>query len=99
MVEALYTVVAKGLKEAIKGSAENIPKNTKLDIPAILTWVYSFAGIVAVGFIVYGAISYAMSQGDPGKIKQASQTIAFAFVGLLVVLLAAAITYFIASAA
>ena len=40
-----------------------------------------------------------MTQGDPGKIKQAGQTIAYAAIGLAVVLLAAAITNFIAGAA
>lgn len=80
-------------------AADNIPKNTDLNIVSVLNWVYAFAGLVAAGFIVYGAVNYAMTQGDPGKIKQAGQTIAFALIGLAVVLLAAAITNFIASAA
>ncbi|MBR1875413.1 hypothetical protein IJ798_03500 [Candidatus Saccharibacteria bacterium] len=80
-------------------AAENIPKNTDLNIFGVLNWIYAFAGLVAAGFIVYGAVNYAMTQGDPGKIKQAGQTIAYAAIGLAVVLLAAAITNFIAGAA
>ena len=76
-------------------NAKNIPKNTNIDVPSILNWVYAFAGLVAVGFIVYGAVNYALTQGDPGKIKQAGQTIAFAIIGLVVVLLAAAITNYV----
>ena len=48
---------------------------------------------------MYGAINYVTTQGDPGKIKQAGQTIAFAVIGLAVVLLAAAITNFVMNAA
>ena len=87
------------LKSSLSGATQNMPKNTSVEIVGILNWVYAFAGLVAAGFIVYGAINYVMTQGDPGKIKQASQTIAFAIVGLIIVLLAAAITNFIAGAA
>ena len=76
----------------------NIPKNSDLDVKAILNWIYALTGIVAVGFIVYGAVNYVMSQGEPGKIKQASQTIVFAVIGLIVVLLAAALTNFVIGA-
>lgn len=87
------------LKSSLSGATQNMPKNTSVEIVGILNWVYAFAGLVAAGFIVYGAINYVMTQGDPGKIKQASQTIAFAVVGLIIVLLAAAITNFVAGAA
>lgn len=61
----------------------------------VLFWVYGLAGLIAVAVIVYGGIKYTMSQGDPGKMKQASQILAFAIVGLIVVLLAGAITAFL----
>lgn len=60
----------------------------------ILYWVYGAAGLIAVAVIVYGGIKYIMSQGDPGKTKQASQILAYAVIGLVVVLLAGAITAF-----
>lgn len=87
------------MKSSLSGAASNMPHNNNIEVVDVLNWVYAFAGLVAVGFIVYGAVNYAMTQGDPGKIKQASQTIAFAVVGLVIVLLAAAITTFIAGAA
>ncbi len=87
------------VKSHLQTAANNMPHNNSVDITLIMNWFYALAGIVAVGFIVYGAINYAMTQGDPGKIKQASQTIAYAVVGLVIVLLAAAITNFIAGAA
>lgn len=81
------------------GIKDQIPQNKGFNITGILNFVYAFAGLVAVGFIVYGAVNYAMTQGDPGKIKQAGQTIAFAIIGLIVVLIAAAVTNFVAGAA
>ena len=86
-------------KSAISGAVDNIPKNTDFNVAAALNFVYAMGGIVAVGFIVYGAVNYVTTQGDPGKIKQAGQTIAFALIGLAVILLAAAITNYIAGAA
>lgn len=64
-------------------------------ITNIFTWAYSVAGIVAVAFIVYGGIQYLLSQGDPGRTRKATLTIIYAVAGLLVVLLAAAITLFV----
>ena len=55
-------------------------------------WAYTVAGLVAVAFIIYGGIKYVISQGDPGKTRSATQTIIYAVVGLIVVLMAAAIT-------
>lgn len=85
--------------DGLNNAADNIPKNTDLNIISVFNWIYALMGLVAVGFIVFGAVNYAMTQGDPGKIKQAGQTIAYAAIGLAVVLLAAAITNFIAGAA
>jgi hypothetical protein len=57
--------------------------------------VFSVAGIIAVGFIMYGGVRYAISQGEPGKIKQAQDTILYAVIGLMVTLMAYAITIFV----
>lgn len=60
-------------------------------------WAYTVAGIVAVAFIVKGSVTYLLSSGDPRKIHQATMSIIYAVIGLVVVLLAAAITNFILS--
>lgn len=67
-------------------------------ITNIFTWAYSVAGIVAVIFIIRGAFDYMTSQGDPSKVKKATQSIIFAVVGLVIVILAAVITSFITGA-
>lgn len=58
----------------------------------VFNWAYSMAGLVAVIFIIKGGIDYMLSQGEPGKIQQATRGIMYAVIGLVVVLLAAFIT-------
>ena len=92
------------MKEIIKILAadewvNNIPNtDSTFSFNFVLNWVYTIVGLVAVVYIIYSASVYLTAQGDPGKIKQAGQSIAFAVVGLLVVLLAAVITNFVFSA-
>ena len=63
----------------------------------ILNIVYLVIGIVAVVMIILGGISYATSQGDPGKVKKGKDTIMYGIIGLVIVLLAFAITNFVLS--
>lgn len=70
---------------------------SKVQVQNAFNWAYTVAGIVAVAFIVYGGIKYVVSQGDPGKTRSATQTIIYAVVGLIVVLMAAAITALVTS--
>ena len=83
-------------RESINHSLERAPRNEHFEIVPLLNWVYAIAGLVAAGFIIYGAVNFLMAQGESAKIKQASQTIAFAVIGLIVVLIATAVTNFIA---
>lgn len=86
------------IQSHLTNAAENMPRFTGLNVTNILNSIYAFAGLIATGFIVYGAINYVNAQGDPGKIRSGGQTIAFALIGLVVVILAAAITNFVAGA-
>lgn len=61
-------------------------------------WAYSMAGVIAVIFIIKASFDYVMSRGDPGKTKSAMQGIIYAVVGLVIVILAAAITAFVLNA-
>ncbi|MBR2726082.1 hypothetical protein IKE87_02340 [Candidatus Saccharibacteria bacterium] len=62
-----------------------------------IQWFFGFAGIVAVVFVLIGGVSYMTSAGDPGKIKQAKQTITYALIGLAIVGLAEVITAFVSN--
>ncbi len=61
----------------------------------IISWVLAAAGLIAVGVIVYGAIKFLLAQGQPDKIKQAKEIVAYALIGLVVVALAFAIVNFV----
>jgi len=62
------------------------------DVPLILLAVVDdllrVAGIVAVGFVIYGAIQYVVSQGEPDKTTKARMTILNSLIGLAIALVA-----------
>ncbi len=64
----------------------------------VLNTVYFWLGILAVVFIIIGGYNYTMSQGDPGKVAKAKSTILYAIIGLVIALMAFAITSFVLSA-
>lgn len=71
-------------------SADGLVKN-------ILNAVYYAAGIVAVGMIVFSGYKYVLSSGNPDKIKKAKDTLLYAVIGIIVVLIAFVITNFVIS--
>ena len=52
-------------------------------------------GLIAVIFVMYGGVRYILSQGEPENTRSALQTIINAFIGLAIVIVAAAIVAFI----
>lgn len=86
--DQLRTEIEKKLPNSSSGADQNLINN-------VLNISYAFIGVVAVGFIIYGGIQYSISNGDPGKITKAKHTIMYSLIGLLIVMLAAAITFFI----
>ena len=63
-----------------------------------VTWVFISLGIVGVIILIYGGIQMILSQGDAGKTQQARQTIVYAVIGIIVVLMAGAIVNFVIAA-
>ncbi len=61
-----------------------------------LTTVYIWAGIVCVIMIIIGGVRYTTSAADSAGVKSAKNTILYGIVGLVIILMAAAITQFIA---
>ncbi len=62
-------------------------------IPVIFSqlvyWAFSFAGIVAVFFIIWGGIKLLNSGGDKTQVAEAKKTLTFAIIGLIIILLSA----------
>ena len=67
-------------------------------VRTIINTIIFIVGILAVVMIVIGGINYALSQGDPGKVKKAKDTILYGVIGLVVALLAFAIVTFVLQA-
>lgn len=65
----------------------NAPSNDRL-IGIVLKQVFAAAAAIAIISIVLAGIRYTLSTGDPGKIKQAKDTILYSVIGLAVAILA-----------
>ncbi|MDB5177183.1 MAG: conserved rane protein of unknown function [Candidatus Saccharibacteria bacterium] len=76
----------------LAGAPSGIQQN---QVESLLMTVYVIAGIVAVMAIIYGGVRYTLSGGDSGNVKSAKDTILYAIVGLVVIMMAAAITDFV----
>lgn len=57
-------------------------------INAVIGWVLLLVGAIAVLFLVWGGIKYVTSAGNKDKAESAKQTITYAVIGLIVVILA-----------
>jgi hypothetical protein len=64
-------------------------------IDTAINAIFYVAGAVAVLIIIIGGIGYIASTGDPGRITKAKNTILYAVIGLVVVILARAIVAFV----
>ncbi len=65
-------------------------------VASVLEMLLRIATLVAIGFVVYGGVTYTLSQGSPDKTKEALKTIINALVGLAISIVSAALVGFIA---
>lgn len=71
------------------------------DVPLVLLAIVDdllrIAGLVAVIFVIYGAIKYTASQGDPEGVAKAQSTVINALVGMVIAMVAVAFVSFISN--
>lgn len=65
---------------------------------ALIEILLFLAGMIAVGYVIYGGIQYVASQGEADKTSSAKQTIENALVGMVIAMTAIAIVSFIGNA-
>jgi hypothetical protein len=65
-------------------------------IQTVFTVAYSIAGVISFGYLVYGGYKIIMSTGDPQKMKEGQNTVAYALIGLVLVVSTAVIFNFVA---
>ncbi len=63
-------------------------------VASVLLTIFGVIGVIAVIFVVIGGFKYTTSQGDPGRVQQAKNTIMFSLIGLVITVSAFAITGF-----
>ena len=98
--------VCKGRYIGIPAWYNNLPCDG--DVPVITSlmqlWIIALniaemfiimAGYLAIAFFAWGGFTYLTSQGDPGKLAAAKNTILNAIIGLVIVLSATAIIEFV----
>ena len=73
------------------------PGDLMLVFLAIIDILLRAAGLIAIGFVIFGGIQYVTSQGEPDKTKKAQGTIVNALIGLVITVISAAIVAFIGS--
>ena len=70
-------------------------RNLNSVVQTIVNTIIFAVGIIAVIMVIMGGIQYSTSQGDPGKVKKAKDTILYGIIGLAVAILAFAIVNFV----
>jgi hypothetical protein len=100
----MANVIFNTIRVVLSGGASNtvtvegvklIQADATVEVMDIIGWVVGIAGVVALGFVVLGALSYMTANGDAGKLVKAKNTILYALIGLLIVGLAEAIVAFV----
>lgn len=71
------------------------PSDVPLVLLAIIDDLLRIVGLVAVAFIIVGAIQYMTSQGSPDGTAKAQSTIVNALIGLIIAIVAIAFVSFI----
>lgn len=81
----------------IKGLPNKTSDGGASVLDSVLNLAYFTSGVVAVIVLIIAGFMYVTSNGDPGKVKTAKNAILYTVVGIIFVLMAAAITAFVRS--
>lgn len=98
-----YRYLNDGVRMAeVNGTCEFVDGfNIRQDLPlvtlGVLDILIRLAGMVAVGFVIWGGIQLVTSQGDAEGVTRGRKTIINALIGLVVALFATTIVAFVGS--
>lgn len=78
------------------GYSEALKKLTPAGVAAtVLLQVLTMLGVVFIGLVIYGGMTWITASGNEQRLERAKDTVRTAIIGLVVVLAAYAISYFI----
>lgn len=100
---AIVYLTARTLGYKHPGSLQNHqPGSLPGTVPPILGGIanilFTFAGAIAVGFIIVGGYRYVTSQGNQELVEKAKKTLLYAIIGLIVIFISAVLFNLVASA-
>lgn len=85
-----------GIPSNVKEKLNQLPHvNSEQAQANIVDYLLYLVGIVAVVMIIVSAVQMTTSAGDAGKVAKAKNTLLYAIIGLVVVVLAYAIVHFV----
>lgn len=77
------------------GYDTNNVKTPESYISKIITIILSFIGVLFLGFTIYAGITWMTAAGKEEKVTKAKEMMSESIIGLIIVLVAYALTYFI----
>lgn len=92
------TILARTLPKKVgdtNDAGNGADDNLTGDITGIINAVIGIIGVVALITIILGGVQYMTANGDASKIKKAKEIILYGVIGLIIVILSAAIVNFI----
>ena len=96
---AMDAPVFANAKSEVTSGISSVNDGNSTDLPSFITNIVNIllflAGAVAVIVLIIGGIRYVISSGDSGQVQSAKNTILYAVVGLVVVIMAYAIVNFV----
>jgi len=66
-------------------------------IKTAITTAYSFAGVAAMAYMIYGGYRIIMAGGEPQKLKEGQDTLVNAMLGLVIIVSTAVLFNFVAT--
>lgn len=93
ILKSLYPVRVVDIVGSLPPNVTNYiaPSKAVEQISYAMGVLITLGAIAATGFIIKGGLDYAMSSGDPSKVKTAQATVQYAVIGLVVAIAAFAI--------
>jgi amino acid transporter len=93
------TLFQNGLNKTAQGTGhktgEEVPASIDTRIGTIIQIALSFLGVVFLLLMIYGGYLWMMAQGNDEQVEKAKNLITAAIIGLVIVISAYAISYFV----
>jgi Type IV secretion system pilin len=93
----LSNAFAKNTISPAAGNAYNTNTSIYEITGTIIQVLLGILGVLFIGLVIYGGIIWMIAEGDEAKIEKAKSIITSAVIGLIVVIAAYAISYFVVS--